>query len=116
VAAEVAPEESGYFTEEQAERGRGAFRETCSECHYSSEFRGTRFEYEWKRRTVRDLFRTISRTMPEDAPGSLAPGQYADVVSYILQLNGLPAGSRELPADAEALRAYTLDGLGGSGG
>ena len=108
--------EAGFFTAEQSDRGRATFREICSECHYSSEFRGTQFEYEWRRRTARDLFRTISRTMPEDAPGSLAPGQYADVVSYILQLNGLPAGSRELPADAEALRAYSLDGLGRSGG
>jgi quinoprotein glucose dehydrogenase len=115
-AVEAVPAESGYFTEEQAERGRAAFREVCSECHYSSEFRGAQFEFEWKRRTARDLFRTISRTMPEDAPGSLAPGQYADVVSYLLQLNGLPAGGRELPADAEALRAYSLAGLGRGGG
>jgi hypothetical protein len=38
------------------------------------------------------------------------------VVSYLLQLNGLPAGGRELPADAEALRAYSLAGLGRGGG
>ncbi|MEJ2205703.1 MAG: cytochrome c [Gemmatimonadota bacterium] len=113
---EAAPAEAGYFTEEQAERGRATFREICSGCHYSSEFRGTQFVYEWRRRTARDLFRSISRTMPEDAPGSLAPGQYADVISYILRMNGLPAGERELPADAEALRAYPLSGLGQSGG
>lgn len=115
-SGEGAPNEVGFFTEEQAERGRATFREICSECHYSSEFRGTQFVYEWRRRTVRDLFRSISRTMPDDAPGTLAPGQYADVISYILRMNGLPAGERELPADAEVLRAYPLAGLGPSGG
>ena len=78
----------GIFTEEQAERGRSSFRSICSECHYSSEFRGTQFQFEWRRRTVWDFYREISRTMPEDAPGSLDPQQYVDIVSYVLRANG----------------------------
>jgi S-disulfanyl-L-cysteine oxidoreductase SoxD len=41
--------------------------------------------------------------MPQDRPGSLSAEEYADVVAYILRLNGRPAGERELPADAALL-------------
>jgi hypothetical protein len=43
--------------------------------------------------------------MPQDDPGSLTPAQYADVVAYILQINGVTPGDRELPPDAAQLRS-----------
>ncbi len=46
--------------------------------------------------------------MPDDAPGSLPPQQYVDVVTYILQLNGFPPGARELTRDEERMGATTL--------
>lgn len=93
----------GLYADEQAERGRGTFRDRCSECHYSSEMRGTQFQYEWERRTVGDLYEHLVETMPEDAPGSLTPSQYIDVVAYILRLNGFPAGTAELEAEGPRL-------------
>ncbi len=47
-------------------------------------------------------------TMPEDDPGSLSAQEYADVLAYILQLNDLPAGGVELPADPVLLEAVSL--------
>jgi hypothetical protein len=98
----------GIFTDDQAERGRAAFRTICSECHYSSEFRGTQFQFEWRRRTVWDFYREVSRTMPEDAPGSLEPQQYVDIISYVLRANGFSAGDRELTADQAILDAQSM--------
>ena len=37
--------------------------------------------------------------MPGNLPGSLDERAYADIVAYILQTNGLPAGKRELSPD-----------------
>jgi len=98
----------GLFTEEQAARGRAAFRGTCADCHYSSEFRDAQFKFKWGKRTVAELYRDIVENMPDDAPGSLPPQEYVDVVSYILQLNGFPPGARELTGDEAAMRLVTL--------
>ena len=98
----------GIYAAAQAERGRSSFRDVCAECHYSSEFRDQKFKFKWGRRTVRDLYRDIVRNMPEDDPGSLPDQEYADVVAYILQLNGFPPGERELPPDEEVLAGYSM--------
>jgi mono/diheme cytochrome c family protein len=110
-AADAAPADAsaGLFTEDQATRGRTTFRATCADCHYSSEFRDAQFKFNWGKRTVADLYRNIVENMPEDAPGSLPPQQYVDVVTYILQLNGFPPGPRELTGDEEAMGAVILE-------
>ena len=47
--------------------------------------------------------------MPVDAPGSLTNQQYVDVVAYMLQLNGHPAGKSALAPDPAALRKVRID-------
>jgi cytochrome c peroxidase len=101
------------FTEEQATRGRAAFRAICADCHYSSEFRDAQFRFKWGKRTVAELYRNIAENMPDDAPGSLPPQAYLDVVSYILQLNGFASGSSELTGDEEVMRAHILEAPAG---
>jgi hypothetical protein len=68
-----------------------------------NEFRGRLFEMAWASRSVAAFFNFISTSMPQDAPGSLAPEQYAAVTAYILRLNNRPAGNAELPANATQL-------------
>lgn len=92
--------DAGIFTADQADRGRTAFDDACSDCHANSEFRGRTFQSSWGRRTVRSLYRTIRSTMPDDNPGALEEETYLDVVSYILSINGHSAGSSELAADS----------------
>ncbi len=43
---------SGFYSVEQAVRGRDSFVMSCEECHSSSEFRGDDFEWTWRRQTV----------------------------------------------------------------
>ena len=47
--------------------------------------------------------------MPKNDPGILTPREYADLSAYLLMLNGMPAGSAELPADAAALEKIRID-------
>ncbi len=113
--AEAAPASSGpsladgAYTDAQAERGFIVFRDTCSGCHGANEFRGDDFMFNWEGSSVGRLFRVISRTMPDDEPGTLPNQEYVDVVSYILQLNSFPAGSSELTNDEEVLDALTIE-------
>ena len=114
VATEPAPASSSTlsFTSTQANRGRDVFRSACTTCHYSEEFNDQTFKRSWRRSSAGDLYDFISNAMPEDAPGSLPPAQYADIVAYFLEMNGFEAGSTDLPADAEALGELSLAPLG----
>ncbi len=96
------------FSVRQVARGRGYFREICVSCHESDEFEGRSFQRQWRGQTVRDMYTSIAYSMPDDNPGGL-PGQtYADVIAYILELNGYEAGDTELTTDRTAMRAMRL--------
>ncbi len=41
--------------------------------------------------------------MPMDAPGKLSAEEYADVVAYMLKLQGAPPGEAELSAELREL-------------
>jgi len=91
------------YTAAQAQRGLAVFTNVCSTCHGRNEFTGRIFALTWRAEPLVALFEHISTNMPQDRPGSLTPQQYIDVVSYILQLNGIQAGSRELAPDTALL-------------
>ena len=87
-AAPVAPTPVTAVPAEQARRGENAFLASCTACHASSEFSANAFRRRWSNRTAADLYDLMSATMPEDAPASLAPEEYVDIVAYMLSLNG----------------------------
>ncbi len=112
---------SGIYTVAQAERGMAVYRQQCSYCHHDDLLGGedlevvppalvaASFEERWYGTSVAEMFRVIATTMPWRAKG-LTPGQYADVVSYLLKENGYKAGSRELPADPAQLDNVLITG------
>lgn len=99
----------GVFSPTQADRGEVTYREVCANCHTLSQFRGEAFELAWAGRTVRDLFRLIRSSMPNDNPGALTDQQYIDVVAYLLKLNRYPTGETELAADENVLRRIRIE-------
>ena len=98
----------GVYTEEQAARGAEVIENVCRECHDDEEFVGA-FIRSWAGASVAALFDDIYSLMPEDQPGSLPVQQYADVIAYILQLNGLPPGEVELGAARESLERVLIE-------
>jgi len=104
----------GIYTSEQATRGEPLFREQCATCHREDlagrksdggpMLRGAQFTTKWGHQTVHALFSTMEELMPDRHPGSLTRAQYADVVSYILRMNGVPPGPKPLPVEPEAQR------------
>lgn len=98
----------GVYTEEQARRGEEITNDACSTCHMEDWFTGSLLE-SWAGATVEMLYELISTTMPQDRPASLERQQYADVLAYIFELNGLPTGQEELSADKGALSAILIE-------
>ena len=56
-----------------------------------------------------DLFLYVSGEMPKSDPGSLAPHEYAQVLAYLLEMNGMPAGDGDLPTDSLMLKKIRFD-------
>ena len=105
-AAAPEPEASSgnaFYTNQQASRGDGLFRDNCVSCHSSSEFSGSSFQRRWRNRAVGDIYEFVLYSMPDDNPGGLPEQTYADIVAYLLSLNDFPAGDSELPTSMEAL-------------
>ena len=118
------PVTDGVYTEAQAGRGEEVYTGSCATCHGATLIGGAlmsgdeppalvgdQFMAGWAGTTVGDLFERVSRIMPWDDPGSLTPQQYADVLAYILNKNGLPVSeTAELAGDAVTLRLYYFPG------
>ena len=101
----------GVFTSEQAARGKTNFDLSCSRCHnvalIGSErgpaIKGTTFLSHWEKDTLAGLFTKIRDTMPEGGPGTVGDDLKIDILSYILQQNGFPAGTAELTKELSSL-------------
>jgi PQQ-dependent dehydrogenase (s-GDH family) len=92
----VAPQ----FTAEQAAAGKTSYNSNCAVCHgntmtngtFGPPLAGTYFKGAWSGKTVQTFY-DRAKTMPPAAPGSLENQTYLNIVAYILQTNGYPAGN-----------------------
>lgn len=98
----------GIYTAAQAERGQELYREICSECHDTEDWTETGFRNRWEDESVFQLWYYINDRMPYDDPWSLSRQQVTDALTYILQLNGLPAGESELATDDDTIDDYWI--------
>jgi hypothetical protein len=67
------------------------------------------FKRLWVGKPLSNLFVYVTERMPKNDPGSLAPEDVADVVSYLLQLNAMPPGLSELPPDMDSLKKFRIE-------
>lgn len=111
---------SEVFSAAQAERGAVAYGEHCESCH-GADLRGNEgpalvgpsFTRNWVGLSVRDLFRHIRVAMPEDAVSSVSDADKLDILTFIFQKNGFPAGAQPLTLDSEALAGIMFEGKDG---
>jgi mono/diheme cytochrome c family protein len=110
ISTEVNAAQEDGFTVEQAARGKLLFLDTCAMCHgpdlngqSGPPLKGEAFYERWRSRSTAELFDFMSSAMPPTQPGRLRPDGYADVLAFILQENGVSAGSTELPSDSSKL-------------
>ena len=103
---------SGVYTEAQAARGQQAYGRSCGGCHRDDlrggdegepPLNGPIFGRNWEGSTVAALYDLVATDMPKSNPGSLPLTTCIDIVAFLLQLNGMPAGPAELTTDIDAL-------------
>jgi mono/diheme cytochrome c family protein len=111
----------GVFTLDQSKRGKARYETACAYCHRDDlrggggdepgvsppALAGPEFLASWSDTTLAELVGTVATTMPLERP-KLEPQAYVDIVSYLLQANGMPAGNAELPAEGEKLSRIAI--------
>ena len=106
------------FSAAQAESGKAAYADNCTRCHgqrlaggeVAPPLRGYPFLKSWAGRSVGDLFEKIQSTMPPGGAGTLSDSVYVEIIAYILEAGGLPAGSDPLPANRSKLNGFEIPG------
>lgn len=104
------------FTQEQADAGRGFYRDTCQVCHgstlangqFGTPLKGSFFREKWKGKSVGELEQFMYEKMPPDKVMSLTPEQIANALAYILARNDLMPGTEPLSGDYKALTGLML--------
>jgi mono/diheme cytochrome c family protein len=109
---------SGVYTAEQAKNGELVFQAKCASCHGADlhstdpeapDLTESAFRFGWQGKTIANRFEEIRSTMPYGNSRSLDDQTYIDIVAYILQFNGIPAGKEILVPDVPALEKIVVD-------
>jgi cytochrome c5 len=94
------------YSADQAKRGRAVYVDKCASCHdggtMGPELWGDTFLAQRANKNVRGFYDRIQNTMPEDDPGSLTSGELLDIIAFVIQQNGFPAGEKPIE-NADAL-------------
>jgi mono/diheme cytochrome c family protein len=105
----------GVYSNEQSRRGEAQYLEHCKRCHLrdlSGDYGedapalvGEEFLSNWANWTLGDLFDFMQTEMPPKRQDrrNLTADAYADILAFILERNGFPAGAAELPPGFEPL-------------
>ena len=105
------------FTKDQATRGADLYAKSCDRCHDPAKVVpgkkpapptiGAKFMETWQDKTLGELYGTIFNTMPGDGLLILTADQTLDLMAYMLQANGYPAGEAPLKND-DAMKAVVI--------
>jgi hypothetical protein len=101
----------GLYSDAQAARGQIAYDKACAECHmtdltgheYAGPLAGFGFLLKWQDASLTELFGRV-RSMPIGRPGTVSLQEHLDILAYILQRNGYPAGPDDLTIKVAAQR------------
>jgi hypothetical protein len=58
---------------------------------------------------VGELFDRIRISMPPTNPNDVTPKEKVEIVAYLLKEGGFPAGTTDLPATVDALKAIKFE-------
>jgi cytochrome c len=96
------------YTAAQAASGKAVYATNCASCHGANlqgvaapAIAGTEFlkTAASNKYTVSILNTIVTQNMPFNNPGSLKPGEYAEVMAYLLASNCYPAGKTAFPTN-----------------
>jgi alcohol dehydrogenase (cytochrome c) len=107
------------FNVAQTIGGKPAYDAHCASCHGADlsgagpavALRGPAFMDKWANKPANELFAAVRR-MPPGEPDAVTAAEAASIIAFMLQSNGLPAGSQPFPAAAEPLSRLTVPAAG----
>ncbi len=102
----------GVYSKAQADGAKAQFDKICAECHPFSDAEkkkprdvplgGETFFENWTGRSLGEIASTIALTMPNDGSAVVSDEEALNLVAFILQKNGFPAGTKKLDKAGEA--------------
>src|SRR5712691_12031547 len=103
-----------FYSAAQAKRGKEQYTQDCAQCHGANlkgigtapALLGDNFMRDYY--SVNDLFIKASVTMPGDNVHGLPTDTYLNIIAYLLQANGLPAGTENLKGDVGAMKRMPI--------
>jgi len=111
----------GVFSAEQAQSGKAGYDGVCLRCHGNAlqgsqgngpTLKGSAFLAHWDKDTLGSIWVKIRDTMPQGSPGTLTDEVKVQILAYILQQNGFPAGPKALTDDVNALEDVSIQQRG----
>ena len=88
------------YTSAQADSGAAVFQQSCAGCHAADlsggdgpPLTGAAFKYNWDGKFSNGLVAYIKTGEPRPNGGTLDDGTVAQLVAYLLSMNGVPAGT-----------------------
>jgi len=105
-----------YYSKAQLAHGVRLYGELCANCHgrslndgqFGPPLKGASFESTWAGRSLGALGSFLQQRMPPGAEGRMTLEEYTDLLAYLLSVNGVEAGSNDLPADSNAWNAMVI--------
>jgi mono/diheme cytochrome c family protein len=111
-AAPQATTNDGIYTKEQADAAKAQYDKICAECHAFTvaalkakddlPLGDEPFLKKWEGKTIDELVTVIVLTMPNDGSAVVSEDEALNLMAYILQQNGAPAGKAPLTKTAAA--------------
>jgi mono/diheme cytochrome c family protein len=107
----------GVYTEAQADRGEGLYKEHCIRCHGAAlqgngegalPLTGATFGSTWNGVTLGAMMERVRLSMPQDKPATMSRQQIADLLAFVLRANKFPAGDAELPRQTDILNTVVF--------
>jgi PQQ-dependent dehydrogenase (methanol/ethanol family) len=110
--AQVSP----AYSQSQSDAGKTLYDQQCASCHgsgldngeFAPALRGEDFLTRWSGKSVDELVNYVVDNMPPASPGSLGADGSLNVVTYLLDRNGLPPSPGNQSMTAELARQMLL--------
>jgi mono/diheme cytochrome c family protein len=101
--ATAMPQSKGWYTPAQAANGAKSYKNACAGCHGAQlqggmgpALVGKQFWTTYGGKKLSTLWSTVHTEMPMAAPGSVSPKNSISIMAFLLQKNGVPAGTTPL--------------------
>ena len=100
------------YSKAQADAAKAQYNKICADCHPFSDAEkkrpkdvplgGEAFFQNWAGRSLGEITSTIALTMPNDGSAVVSEEEARNLVAFILQKNGFPAGAKPLDKAGDA--------------